>query len=200
MELVKTGQLLSRELDIIRKECKVHQYLKKSVPAGVYTPNKGSNTNVDVRSGKVYFPSVRESPKTRQILQSLFLESFYYLDINLTDISSIQYTYYGTGNKFIWHRDPIEVQGIDEVRIYTMSLNISEEDSYTGGKLLVRHNKETIELSKTPGSFILFPAFLSHKAGEVESGEREAIVMWLQSSKQDLSKLRDLYKKHYTLV
>lgn len=199
MELVKTGKLSSKELEIVRKECDIYHYKDRSYEAGVYTQNAKHSINHNIRSGKVYFPKINESPKIRQILQSVFLENYYYLDVNLTDISSIQYTYYSKGNRFLWHRDPVLVPGVKKnIRILTMSLNISDPGSYTGGQLLVKHNKTELELSKEPGSYITFPSFLQHKAGEVESGEREAIVMWLQSSRKDLEKLKEYYNLHYT--
>lgn len=196
MELVNFGQLTAKELEIIRREKNRFEYFKRSRLAEIYSPTFiGYNSNT--RSGRIFFTKEKESPLTRQILHSIFLERYSFLNLDLLNYSSIQYAFYSKGDKFEWHKDPVG-DGGQLTRILTMSLNITNEDEYEGGSLLIRHNNQILELSKTPGSFITFPAFLSHKACEVTRGERESIVVWIMSTHKELGKLKEIYRSYYS--
>lgn len=195
MEFVRQGKILESELKIINKE--ISKFRNKSVQAEIYVETKGSSINSDSRSGRVYFTSPQESKNIYQILQSTVIESYHNFNFNFFNISSIQYAYYGTNDHFDWHNDVIRVPGFDMYRSFTMSVNITPPEQYTGGELLVKHEKHIIELSKEPGSFIIFPSFLTHKASKVLSGIRESIVVWVQSSMDDLKDLERMYAAQY---
>lgn len=170
---------------------------EKAVPAGIYNSKDGSSYNNDMRSGRVYFSKYSETPYTYQILQSLIIENYAGLKFDFTNLSSIQYARYNKGDKFKWHRDPIETDITRPQRSFTMSLNITDGHDYEGGDLLVKHNGEVLTLGREAGSYVIFPAFLRHQACEVMGGIREAIVVWTQSSHSELDQLRQTYKSRY---
>lgn len=191
---VKQGKILDRELAKIIKE--KNQYEHLATVASLY--NNGTSTvNKQSRDGLTYFLNTVDSPNTYNILQSLFIEIFNDLDFPFNNIGSIQYAKYNKNGKFTWHKDDIrkpDMQPDDEIRAFTFSLNISNIDSYSGGELLVKHNKEIIQLDKTPGSYIIFPSWLEHQASEVLEGTREAIVLWIMVP---FYKQEELKRKYY---
>lgn len=195
MDLVKSGRLSTYELNKIKKEWV--KYRKKAGPAGIYNSKDGGYYNSDFRSGRIYFSKYSETPYTFQILQSLIIEEYAGVKFDFTNISSIQYASYNKGDKFKWHRDPIETNVSIPQRSFTMSLNITDGNEYEGGELLIKHDGKVLTLGREAGSYIIFPAFLRHQACEVLSGTREAIVVWTQSSHSELDLLRNTYKKHY---
>lgn len=195
MDLVKAGCLSSYELNKILKEW--GKYRERTVLAGIYNDKTGGHYNSDFRSGRIYFSKYSETPYTFRILQSLIIESYAGLKFDFTNVSSVQYARYDKGDKFNWHRDPIETDINRPQRSFTMSLNITDGNEYEGGELLIKHDGKVLTLGREAGSYIIFPAFLRHQACEVLSGTREAIVVWTQSSHSELDLLRDNYKKHY---
>ena len=76
-----------------------------------------------------------------------------------------------------------------------MSINLSEENNYTGGELKVFHELKEIELTKQIGSYISFPSFLYHKAFPIISGVREALVVWIKADDSSIKQLRKSYSK-----
>ena len=170
---------------------------EKAGPAGIYNSKDGSSYNNDMRSGRIYFSKYFETPYTFQILQSLIIEEYAGFKFDFTNLSSIQYARYNKGDKFKWHRDPIETDITRPQRSFTMSLNITDGYDYEGGDLLVKHNGEVLTLGREAGSYIIFPAFLRHQACEVMCGTREAIVVWTQSSHSELDQLKQTYQSRY---
>lgn len=196
MHFIQTGVLTERELELIIKEKEA--YKLKSGRAGLYSNGK-SSYNDEVRSGLIYFTKHLESKNTINILQSHVLEKYYDFNFNFTNVSSVQYVKYGVGDKFKWHQDIIGDKNQEFLRSFTMSVNLSKQDDYTGGDLLVRHNNKVLKLEKEAGSYIIFPSFLFHQACEVKTGEREAIVVWTQSTKEEVEKLKEMYYKSYPI-
>ena len=194
MHFIQTGSLTPRELELIIGE--KEKYKDKAKIGRLYS--KGEPThNEDVRSCLIYFTSPLESKRTINILQSHILEKYYDFDFDFTNISSVQYAKYNVGGKFKWHQDIVGTNSFTLIRSFTMSVNLSEKEDYTGGELLIKHNKKTLVLDKTPGSYIIFPSFLFHQACEVTSGTREAIVVWTQSTSQEVEYIKKMYNKFY---
>lgn len=175
-------------------------YANKAQTASIVGKGNGSSKkgSIDetIRKGDVYFPSCDQYPKTFNIIQSVIIESYLGVtrtDIDLTNIAEIQYARYDEGCFFKRHRDVVK-QEIP--RLLTLSVNISNETDYTGGELVVFDDEENqiAQLSKEPGSFIIFPAMLLHEAKIVTSGTREAIVTWIHS---DVPTYKQLMKEIY---
>ncbi len=76
-----------------------------------------------------------------------------------------------------------------------MSLNLSDPACYEGGELQLKTKTGIIQLDKAPGSLIVFPSFMTHRACEVKSGIRESIVVWIHLPYKEIDYLRELSKK-----
>lgn len=191
MHFIQQGKITKKELEIIRTECQRYEHL-----AAVAQLTGSIKINSDVRTGKVHFPKFKEASRTHKILNSLFLEKYFDSNIHFLEESSIQYVRYEEGEFFKWHTDTI-YDGHYLIRSFTLSLNISNEDEYEGGELLIKHNNKIIKLSKEPGSYIIFPSFLHHTATSVTKGVRKAIVAWSQHTEEEISTIKKLYFDMY---
>lgn len=91
---------------------------------------------------------------------------------------AIQHTIYpANGGHYEWHMDI----GPDELSVRKVSLTIqmSEDDEYTGGELqfLKGHNPENAPRGK--GCVVIFPSYLLHRVTPVETGTRKSMVLWV---------------------
>lgn len=123
-------------------------------------------------------------------------------DITTIDHSSLQYTVYNEGQFYNWHTD----SGLRELykaekypssqninlkdyatplaeytRKLSFSLQLSDPEEYTGGKLQFIAN-EANELHTAPvelGSLVIFDSHLRHRVTKVRSGTRKSLVGWV---------------------
>lgn len=184
---IKQGRVSSQELELIRKD--VSNYRER---AFVSTVGYGDNVPhvSDTRVSHVYFPKPGEFFNTFNILQSVIIQEYLGVSFNITEIAEIQYVRYNAGGYFNWHKDNVNTSR-EKDRGLTFSINISDEKEYEGGELLVRRlDNSIVTLSKQPGSYIVFPAFLKHKANKVISGTREAVVVWTHITNVELEQMR----------
>lgn len=180
---IKQGQISEKEILLLKKD--IEAYRQSAFPATVASTVGGEGYTSDSRICKVYFPRVSEFFNTFNILQSIVAMEYIGTGFDVTDVAEIQYASYSKGGHFNWHQDTLRKEG--KVRGLTFSINISNEGEYSGGDLLVRTpDKKITRLEKTPGSYIIFPSFLLHKACEVNSGVREAIVLWVHLNPDDI--------------
>lgn len=191
---IRAGKLSSREVEIVLNDAK--KYRHKRGIAGLYSSDRKETYNFETRSGYTYFPSSIESKRTHNIMQSIIIEEYSNLEYDFSNISSIQYTRYEKGDKFLWHADVIPEEG-NLIRNFTLTMNIAHPESYKGGELLLKHNKEEIQLSKEIGSYIVFPSFLKHQACEVIEGVRESLVVWVKNTPQELQKISRMYFENF---
>lgn len=200
-EFVKTGTILDSELKLVMQE--VSRFRHKSFKATLYI-NKISNGLSEVKRNRldessrkcmVYPPKPIESKNIFNILQSYILQEYTKCPFTLTNVSEIQYAEYNPGGLFKWHSDLIDSES-NNYRLFSMCMNITPSDSYTGGDLEILNNNQVIRLNRSPGSYIIFPSFLRHQVCEVLTGTRESIVVWVQSSLKEVNRLKTMYTKY----
>lgn len=176
------GRLTEREIKTLRKDLSIYNQKRFESAIG-----NGRSGGIDrkVRNSQVFFPKPQDFPKTFNILQSTIISSYQTVApyIDFTNFAEIQYARYDKGCFFKKHKDTIYKE-VSDKRILTFSINVSEEDSYENGELVVfddRGKTVIAQLSKKIGSFIIFPSIFFHEAREVVSGTREAIVTWIHA-------------------
>ncbi|PCI79549.1 MAG: Fe2+-dependent dioxygenase [SAR86 cluster bacterium] len=104
---------------------------------------------------------------------------------------------YATGMAYGWHIDnPIMTAMGSPVRTdIACTVFISDSSDYQGGELVVRTSSGDVRVKLDRGDAFIYPATSRHQVLEVTSGERLAVVFWIQSMVADASKreiLRDL--------
>jgi len=168
-------------------------YREKLDKALVTNAEANGGYNTDARKTLVFFPKEHQTPNSYNLLQSVVMMDYQDIlkDATLTQIAEIQFAVYNKGDFFKKHRDTINVNinGREHARLITMSINLSDPAEYEGGELEVYHNGKTVTLDKDPGSYIIFPAVLTHQANEVTNGTRQAIVTWVHERAKIVEKI-----------
>ncbi len=89
----------------------------------------------------------------------------------------LQLTRYSEGDFFDWHLD----FGAGEIsaRKLSITMQLSDADSYEGGDLQFMINNKTVTAPREKGTIIIFPSFVMHRVTPVIKGTRESIVGWV---------------------
>ena len=93
---------------------------------------------------------------------------------------------YDTGEECKKHSD-VGRDSITGKRIKTVIIQLSDEQEYTGGTLVVE-GIEDRNASKQQGTVIMFDSYLDHYVTKVDSGSRLAQVIWLNEDNLGLKK------------
>jgi predicted 2-oxoglutarate/Fe(II)-dependent dioxygenase YbiX len=178
INFIQKGKLSKQEVELLERDMRIYQSL--SVKGEV--TKEGGTYDSAFRECDIHFIDPFRFPNTAQILQSTVIESYHniYPYFDYGRMSSFQYVKYDDGGFFKLHNDTIK-NPPDYQRVLTLSINLSAEENYEGGLLVVHDpvTKTKMYCSKEKGSFMIFPAFLAHEAAVVTSGTREAVVTWL---------------------
>ena len=150
----------------------------------------------DVRKSKVYWFEREKHLALDNLFNKLNLaiekinDDYYNYDLN--GYSSIQYTTY-SGDElghYDYHIDMSIGYNIDETQLkygdsrkLSLSLILSDSDSYEGGKFTMRLNKNEHEMPQKRGRILFFPSFISHKVHPITKGVRKSIVVWVEGPK-----------------
>ncbi|MEX0965379.1 MAG: Fe2+-dependent dioxygenase [Pseudohongiellaceae bacterium] len=102
---------------------------------------------------------------------------------------------YETGMAYGWHIDnPIMSSMGNPIRTdIACTIFISDASSYEGGELIVRSSSGDMRVKFARGDAFIYPATSRHQVLEVSSGERLAVVFWIQSIVPDASKRETLH-------
>lgn len=88
----------------------------------------------------------------------------------------IQVATYNEGHHYEWHTDSsAPVDGTPRGRILSVTVQLSEAQSYVGGQVEMGTHGN---ISAAIGTMALFPSYLPHKVHRVSSGVRHSIVAW----------------------
>ena len=111
-------------------------------------------------------------------------DNFLY-DISDIENDLIQYTQYNKGDFYKWHTD-MDICDINEpdqlVRKLSFTLQLTNEDEYTGGNLEFADfddSSYTFSVPKSRGTVIVFDSRTPHRVTPIESGIRKSLVGWV---------------------
>ena len=90
----------------------------------------------------------------------------------------LNYNIYEIGKEYDWHYDGEKGLGTRDIKL-TCLLNCSNSN-YVGGELSLFINEEIqCKEFNSPGSVIIFPAFINHKVHKIISGKRRTLAIWM---------------------
>ena len=111
-------------------------------------------------------------------------DNFLY-DISDIENDLIQYTQYNKGDYYNWHTD-MDIGDINEpdqlVRKLSFTLQLTNEDEYTGGNLEFADFDDSsyrFLVPKSRGTMIVFDSRTPHRVTPIESGIRKSLVVWV---------------------
>lgn len=92
-------------------------------------------------------------------------------------IEGFQFTHYqAPGGNYKKHVD----RGKDMyVRKLSLSVQLSDPNSYEGGNFVLYEGNEPIVLPKEQGKLVAFPSYVLHEVQPVTKGERYSLVAWI---------------------
>jgi PKHD-type hydroxylase len=89
---------------------------------------------------------------------------------------------YSTGKYYGWHVDS-PVMGDPPMRTdLAMTIFLSDPASYEGGELILQTASGNVAFKPAKGDAVLYPCQYLHCVNEIKSGERVAVVTWVQSN------------------
>tara|TARA_R110002051_G_C8735521_1_gene498397 strand:- start:341 stop:925 length:585 start_codon:yes stop_codon:yes gene_type:complete len=175
----------------IVKDCK-QNILKES---SVYNyDNKSSRDDPEIRKTSVHF--IQDEDNKVNELAWYFLREANRIQFNydLTHFQAIQFGEYKNGGFYGWHQDQAHIDETNEIRKLSLSLILSDPDTFNGGELQFyngdRPMKDMGEITaeqvtndiKAQGSVIVFDSRDWHRVTPVTKGVRHSIVCWTVGS------------------
>lgn len=167
------GLFLPHEIDNILRFWKEEDIIKATI--------SGEDTyNEELRKSSVMF--IENIPKNDWIYSKLAGLAMvtnnerYWFDL-LGFHQELQLTRYSEGDFFDWHLD----FGAGEIsaRKLSMTIQLSDADSYEGGDLQFMINNKIVNASREKGTIIIFPSFIMHRVTPITKGTRQSIVGWV---------------------
>ena len=105
------------------------------------------------------------------------------------------YSRYSKGMKYGAHVDnPLMGSGPYLRTDVSSTLFLSDPDSYEGGELCVMTEFGEQQVKLPAGSAVVYPSSSLHHVAEVSEGERQALVVWIQSCVRDPAQREVLYR------
>ena len=129
------------------------------------------------RNSKVFF--IKDTETCKEIF-NLINETTV---IQLTDIEPLQYSEYGVGGEYGWHRD-INDKPYPNGLVRKVSFSTILNDDFEGGEFDIetknpadKKRYDTFDNKKQ--NTIIFPSHMWHRVRPVKSGVRKSIVGWV---------------------
>jgi PKHD-type hydroxylase len=165
------------------------------------TQSSAGEVNKEIRDTKVAWMPTSHwiAPFLMYYVDRANRENFRY-DIYGIDGESMQYTVYGPGKYYHWHRDdspaeksmfaPISHVGQrldlsindshDMCRKLSFSLLLSDPDEYEGGQFqMLDYANKMYEVPQEKGLLVIFDSTTLHRVRPVKKGTRKSLVGWV---------------------
>ena len=130
------------------------------------------------RNSKIFF--IKDNKTCKEIF-NLINETTV---IQLTDIEPLQYSEYGVGGEYGWHRD-IHVNPYPNGLVRKVSFSTLLNQDFEGGEFDIetrnpfeKKRYDTFDLSKKHNT-VIFPSHMWHRVRPVKTGVRKSIVGWV---------------------
>lgn len=100
-------------------------------------------------------------------------------ELSKCDMEGVQLSRYTQGQFYNKH---VDFNGNSNTKSYTrklsMSVQLSDENSYDGGDLIIYYSGEKYIAPKAKGTVIVFDSRLTHEVTPITKGERCSLVKW----------------------
>ena len=105
-------------------------------------------------------------------------------ELSKCDVEGVQLSRYGVGQFYNKHMD---FNGDQETKSPTrklsMSVQLSDENTYDGGDLIIYFGGKHFISPRVKGSVIVFDSRLTHEVTPITRGERYSLVKWFHGDK-----------------
>ena len=129
------------------------------------------------RNSKIFF--IKDNETCKEIF-NLINETTV---IQLTDIEPLQYSEYGVGGEYGWHRD-VHEKPYSNGLVRKVSFSTILNDNFEGGEFDIEtknpaYKKRYDTFDNKKHNTIIFPSHMWHRVRPVKSGVRKSIVGWV---------------------
>ena len=129
------------------------------------------------RNSKIFF--IKDNETCKEIF-NLINETTV---IQLTDIEPLQYSEYGVGGEYGWHRD-VHEKPYSNGLVRKVSFSTILNDNFEGGEFDIEtknpaDKKRYDTFDNKKHNTIIFPSHMWHRVRPVKSGVRKSIVGWV---------------------
>ena len=147
-------------------------YLQSEVSCGDSSIRKSSNHWIYPEDGEWIY---------RRIVDILFYLNNKIYNYKLDGIEPLQLTQYKTDDYYHNHVDiePDNNSNSDQRKL-SFSIQLSKEEDYEGGNLILHGSDLENVNQKSTGTIILFPSYRLHNVSEVTKGTRYSLVGWVR--------------------
>jgi len=170
----------------IVKDCK--QNILES--ASILNYDKSSRDDPKIRKTSIHFITDKDN-KVNELAWNFLREAnkiqFHY---DLTFFQAIQFAEYKDGGFYGWHQDESGITKSNEIRKLSLSLILSDPDTFEGGELQFYNGDRPMEDMgditveqvtndiKAQGTVVVFDSRDYHRVTPVTKGVRHSIVCW----------------------
>lgn len=100
---------------------------------------------------------------------------------DLSGMENVQIGRYTGGGHYCWHTDEDQICPQGYQRKLSISIQLSDEDTYEGGDLILKTTGgKEFTASRKQGSIVVFPSALLHQVTPVTKGVRYSAVSWMR--------------------
>ncbi len=139
------------------------------------------STDPSIRRSQTYFFSYTD--EHRWLYERIWSAAeqcnrhFFCVDISGIE-GNIQLARYDSSDEgfYNWHTD---FAGIAPGRKISVSIQLSDPDSYDGGDLELLFREQPLKLDRARGALVAFPSFMLHRVTPVTRGTRWSLVAWV---------------------
>ena len=100
--------------------------------------------------------------------------------VNITGAEDLQFATYKKDDFYGWHKDA----NIDNNRMLSVSVQLSDPDTYEGGDLQIKD----FLAERARGTILVFNSNLLHRVLPVTSGVRYSLVQWFSGQRSDVNR------------
>ena len=108
------------------------------------------------------------------LLQEVWDEASSFIGTSIDFVEPYELKQYNTTDFFSKHTDNYNSLSEDIDRKITMSVQLSDDEDYVGGDLLILNQQS----SRKKGSIIAFPSIFNHQVNHIVKGERWSLISW----------------------
>jgi len=156
--------------------------ISKEVCEKVISENDWNKKTKGTVASKIGEPLINEEARITNVLLETILYFLKEANVNakwnfdLDSLEHIQIGEYEVGGFYGWHKDIFSPNENNKQRKLSMSILLSDENSFDGGEFEFKDIDDQPILKQ--GSVLVFPSFLEHQVKVVTRGVRYSAVAW----------------------
>jgi len=160
------------------------EYLNK-LEFGKISPST-ENTDFSIRNSRIFFiPSSNEDSQWifKKVASAVLELNEKLFQLDIEKIETLQFSEYTSSYSGMYNPHIDNIYESCGYRKLSFSIQLSDENSYEGGDLLLHIGPTPTPAKKTKGTISIFPSYTLHEVTPVTKGTRYSLVGWVWGPK-----------------